>query len=506
MSNPKCDTITDTEEARNLKLISNILTEEAIVGPYSRKVWEHFVQSPFLERGFRASREQAAALFNPVRCATPISIARLDQQVIIDKGLDPCAVCLDEFLVGSRVTRMPCSPGPCGLVVPPGVSHERRPGFYPPKVRQSFLSSLVGYFRPQVGTLVVGGNGLPEQGELFSFFFLFAMLEEATEGWLVLAMGCWLSESDSSTGLDGEGEAMFASSGCQSQAKQALVAVGNGLPKQGGWWVLAMICWLSEAIGGWLVLAMVCWLSESDSGTSLDGEGEAMFASFGCQSQAKQKMNFFLFLPLCNVGRNHMGVGWCWPWCVGCSKPQGVGWCWPWCAGCTSQTRAPAWMVKEKLCLLVLVVKVRRSILSLFLSGILSATSRALVAGGNGLPEQDELFSFFILLAMLEEATGGRLVLAMVSWLSESDSGTGLDGEGEAMFASSGCQSQAKQCVNILSLFLSGILSATSRALVTGGNGPPEQGNASQTRASAWMVKEKPCLLVLVVKVRRSSV
>uniref|UniRef100_A0A2N9HRZ4 Uncharacterized protein n=1 Tax=Fagus sylvatica TaxID=28930 RepID=A0A2N9HRZ4_FAGSY len=110
MSNPKCDTITDTEEARNLKLISNILTEEAIVGPYSRKVWEHFVQSPFLERGFRASREQAAALFNPVRCATPISIARLDQQVIIDKG-------------------------PCGLVVPPGVSHERRPGFYPPKVR-----------------------------------------------------------------------------------------------------------------------------------------------------------------------------------------------------------------------------------------------------------------------------------------------------------------------------------------------------------------------------------
>ena len=109
MSNPKCDTISDTEEARNLKLISNILTEEAIVGPYSRKVWEHFVQSPFLERGLRASMEQAAALFNPVRCATPISIARLDQQFIIDKGLDPCAVCLDEFLVGSRVTRMPCS-------------------------------------------------------------------------------------------------------------------------------------------------------------------------------------------------------------------------------------------------------------------------------------------------------------------------------------------------------------------------------------------------------------
>ena len=41
-----------------------------------------------------------------------------------------------------------------------------------------------------------------EEDELFSFFFLFAMLEEATGGWLVL------SESDSGIGLDGEGEAM----------------------------------------------------------------------------------------------------------------------------------------------------------------------------------------------------------------------------------------------------------------------------------------------------------
>jgi hypothetical protein len=47
-----------------------------------------------------------------------------------------------------------------------------------------------------------------EEDELFSFFFLFAMLEEAIGGWLVLAMVCWLSESDSGTGLDGEGEAM----------------------------------------------------------------------------------------------------------------------------------------------------------------------------------------------------------------------------------------------------------------------------------------------------------
>jgi hypothetical protein len=47
-----------------------------------------------------------------------------------------------------------------------------------------------------------------EEDELFSFFFLFAMLQEATGGWLVLAMVCWLFESDSSTGLDGEEEAM----------------------------------------------------------------------------------------------------------------------------------------------------------------------------------------------------------------------------------------------------------------------------------------------------------
>ncbi len=47
-----------------------------------------------------------------------------------------------------------------------------------------------------------------EEDEFFSFFFLFAMLEEAIGGWLVLAMVCWLSESNSGIGLDGEGEAM----------------------------------------------------------------------------------------------------------------------------------------------------------------------------------------------------------------------------------------------------------------------------------------------------------
>ena len=91
-------------------MISNILTKKAIVEPYSCKVWEYLVQPPFLERALRATREQSAALFNPVRRATQISITTLDEQVItdnLDLGLDPCAVCLEEFLVGSRVTSIP---------------------------------------------------------------------------------------------------------------------------------------------------------------------------------------------------------------------------------------------------------------------------------------------------------------------------------------------------------------------------------------------------------------
>ncbi len=50
MSNPKFNTITNTKEARNWRMISNILTEKAIVEPYSCKVWEYLVQPPFLER------------------------------------------------------------------------------------------------------------------------------------------------------------------------------------------------------------------------------------------------------------------------------------------------------------------------------------------------------------------------------------------------------------------------------------------------------------------------
>ena len=95
---------------RNLDAIENMLSMEAMSGQtLPRWCWEEVVEEPFLERALMASREQAERLFKPVVRATESSIKKLKDVIVGDRERGPCPVCLENFTVGSHVTRMPCS-------------------------------------------------------------------------------------------------------------------------------------------------------------------------------------------------------------------------------------------------------------------------------------------------------------------------------------------------------------------------------------------------------------
>lgn len=97
-------------EQRNLDAIENMLSMEAMSGQtLPRCCWEEEVEEPFLERALMASREQAERLFKPVVRATDSSIKKLEDVIVGDRERGPCPVCLENFTVGSHVTRMPCS-------------------------------------------------------------------------------------------------------------------------------------------------------------------------------------------------------------------------------------------------------------------------------------------------------------------------------------------------------------------------------------------------------------
>lgn len=97
-------------EQRNLDAIENMLSMEAMSGQtLPRCCWEEEVEEPFLERALMASREQAERLFKPVVRATESSIKKLEDVIVGDRERGPCPVCLENFTVGSHVTRMPCS-------------------------------------------------------------------------------------------------------------------------------------------------------------------------------------------------------------------------------------------------------------------------------------------------------------------------------------------------------------------------------------------------------------
>lgn len=97
-------------EQRNLDAIENMLSMEAMSGQtLPRCCWEEEVEEPFLERALMASREQAERLFKPVVRATDSSIKKLEDVIVGDRERGPCPVCLENFIVGSHVTRMPCS-------------------------------------------------------------------------------------------------------------------------------------------------------------------------------------------------------------------------------------------------------------------------------------------------------------------------------------------------------------------------------------------------------------
>ncbi|KAF3944450.1 hypothetical protein CMV_029085 [Castanea mollissima] len=97
-------------EQRNLDAIENMLSIEAMSGQsLPRWCWEEEVEEPFLERALMASREQAERLFKPVVRATESSIKKLEDVIVGDGERGPCPVCLENFTVGSHVTRMPCS-------------------------------------------------------------------------------------------------------------------------------------------------------------------------------------------------------------------------------------------------------------------------------------------------------------------------------------------------------------------------------------------------------------
>lgn len=97
-------------EQRNLDAIENMLSMEAMSGQtLPRCCWEEEVEEPFLERALMASREQAERLFKPVVRATDSSIKKLEDVIVGDRESGPCPVCLENFTVGSHVTRMPCS-------------------------------------------------------------------------------------------------------------------------------------------------------------------------------------------------------------------------------------------------------------------------------------------------------------------------------------------------------------------------------------------------------------
>ena len=97
-------------EQRNMDVIKNMLSMEATSGQtLPRWCWEEVVEEPFLERALMASREQAERLFKPVVRATESSIKKLKDVIVSDRERGPCPVCLENFTVGSHVTRMPCS-------------------------------------------------------------------------------------------------------------------------------------------------------------------------------------------------------------------------------------------------------------------------------------------------------------------------------------------------------------------------------------------------------------
>lgn len=97
-------------EQRNLDAIENMLSMEAMSGQtLPHCCWEEEVEEPFLERALMASREQAERLFKPVVRATESSIKKLEDVIVGDRERGPCPVCLENFTVGSHVTRMPCS-------------------------------------------------------------------------------------------------------------------------------------------------------------------------------------------------------------------------------------------------------------------------------------------------------------------------------------------------------------------------------------------------------------
>lgn len=97
-------------EQRNLDAIENMLSMEAMSGQtLPRCCWEEEVEELFLERALMASREQAERLFKPVVRAAESSIKKLEDVIVGDRERGPCPVCLENFTVGSHVTRMPCS-------------------------------------------------------------------------------------------------------------------------------------------------------------------------------------------------------------------------------------------------------------------------------------------------------------------------------------------------------------------------------------------------------------